>query len=802
MPNPNNAPDPQNVYILQDFFHGTEVDEALKKADELNETKLEFLQAAEDAVEEEKVESVQQIINTVTVVEKVVEQIPVIEGFKYGTSISLDWEPSTYTLTTQLVDQEGNALGEQTTVKLPYGSIVLGGSYDSEHAQIVLQLSNGTSFDVPVSEFCDGLQAKIDATNKVNADYIDDSTSQHKFVTAAEKAKIGTSINDTGADLEVIVNVADGSRKVTHANANVTPVSTPAFNKVAYDAKGHVTASSPVTKTDVTDLNLNGADIKLTGYQKAVTATEIQATDTVNEAFGKLQKAVEDAGGGGTGSVTRVGLTMPTGFDVSGSPVTTDGTIAVTMHEGYSVPTTEKQSEWDAKLADNVKVNNKLVSGNPVLDGSDIVLTGYVIADQPADVADTDTVNQAIGKLQKTIKEGGGGSGAVSSVSEMSNSHLSVSPTTGNVKVGVESGYTIPADEDITAWNAKQNALTEAQLSAVNSGITASKLETLEATSTAVQTRVISQLPQDANLLYASSIDVTIDNSTYVVTFQLKDQKGDNIGSAKTIDLPIESLVMSVTYDSVNKAIKITLKDGTVTTIPVTDITSGLQPTIDADHQVSSDFINDTDKAHKFVSADEKTRIANSVNAVKTVDAENVSGLAIETDGTDKVITHTNNVTAETTGAFNKVLYDAHGHITGATPVIASDVTGLVSGKNLTLTDYEIAGSTSAITASDTVNQAIGKLEKGVATGTKIYTNTTAGWDAQPDLVSVADAVYVYSDYDVVEGETIPAIKMGDGITKVKTLKFVSANGVTSSKIAEWNDKVSARLVGEILELF
>lgn len=36
------------------------------------------------------------------------------------------------------------------------------------------------------------------------------------------------------------------------------------------------------------------------------------------------------AGGGGSGTVTSVGLTMPTGFSVSGSPVTTSGTLAVT----------------------------------------------------------------------------------------------------------------------------------------------------------------------------------------------------------------------------------------------------------------------------------------------------------------------------------------------------------------------------------------------------------------------------------------------------------------------------------------
>ena len=52
-------------------------------------------------------------------------------------------------------------------------------------------------------------------------------------------------------------------------------------------------------------------------------------------------------GGGGTGSVTSVGLTVPTGFTVTGSPVTSSGTLALRFASGYSLPTTAKQAHWD-----------------------------------------------------------------------------------------------------------------------------------------------------------------------------------------------------------------------------------------------------------------------------------------------------------------------------------------------------------------------------------------------------------------------------------------------------------------------
>jgi hypothetical protein len=53
------------------------------------------------------------------------------------------------------------------------------------------------------------------------------------------------------------------------------------------------------------------------------------------------------AGGGGGGTVTSVAMTVPTGLSITGSPITTSGTLALTFAAGYSLPTTVKQSNWD-----------------------------------------------------------------------------------------------------------------------------------------------------------------------------------------------------------------------------------------------------------------------------------------------------------------------------------------------------------------------------------------------------------------------------------------------------------------------
>lgn len=51
--------------------------------------------------------------------------------------------------------------------------------------------------------------------------------------------------------------------------------------------------------------------------------------------------------GTGNGTVTSIAISVPTGLEVSGSPITTSGTFAITFASGYSIPTNTKQGQWD-----------------------------------------------------------------------------------------------------------------------------------------------------------------------------------------------------------------------------------------------------------------------------------------------------------------------------------------------------------------------------------------------------------------------------------------------------------------------
>lgn len=66
----------------------------------------------------------------------------------------------------------------------------------------------------------------------------------------------------------------------------------------------------------------------------------------------------------GSGTVTSVGLSVPAGFSVTGSPVTTSGTLAIGFAAGYSLPSDATQAGWTAGAA---LAGTAIQPGNPAL---------------------------------------------------------------------------------------------------------------------------------------------------------------------------------------------------------------------------------------------------------------------------------------------------------------------------------------------------------------------------------------------------------------------------------------------------
>lgn len=72
----------------------------------------------------------------------------------------------------------------------------------------------------------------------------------------------------------------------------------------------------------------------------------ITYSDSTTSTF-NVYNGADGENGSGSGTVTSVGIAMPTGFSVSNSPVTSAGSLTVTFASGYSLPTNIKQGQWD-----------------------------------------------------------------------------------------------------------------------------------------------------------------------------------------------------------------------------------------------------------------------------------------------------------------------------------------------------------------------------------------------------------------------------------------------------------------------
>lgn len=133
--------------------------------------------------------------------------------------------------------------------------------------------------------------------------------------------------------------------------------------------------SSAKTKLDgiATGATANSTDAQLrdrathTGTQAASTITGLGTAAALNTGTSAGNVVVLDGSarlpavdgsqltGLPPGGVTSIGLVAPTGFSVSGSPITTSGSITLSFATGYSLPTTASQANWDTAHSERLR---------------------------------------------------------------------------------------------------------------------------------------------------------------------------------------------------------------------------------------------------------------------------------------------------------------------------------------------------------------------------------------------------------------------------------------------------------------
>lgn len=130
----------------------------------------------------------------------------------------------------------------------------------------------------------------------------------------------GTAQTLSNKELPFATGTTNGTIKVNGVEVSVAGLGSNAYTSTAF-----VPQTTKVNDKALSgNVTLNGADIALTGYSKGSDKTAVAATDTVNAAIAKLENKIGDA-------VTSVGLSMPSIFTVTGSPVTSSGTLTASL---------------------------------------------------------------------------------------------------------------------------------------------------------------------------------------------------------------------------------------------------------------------------------------------------------------------------------------------------------------------------------------------------------------------------------------------------------------------------------------
>jgi hypothetical protein len=137
--------------------------------------------------------------------------------------------------------------------------------------------------------------------------------------------------------------------RITYTNGTVQDVGP--LTSTAY------TATAPITIVGNT-ISLATVPIASGGTNATTAADAIQNllpsyTGNANKRLGlnSAGTALEWVADGG-GTVTSVAMTVPTGLAISGSPITSSGTLALTMASGYAIPTTASQTNWDTAYSE------------------------------------------------------------------------------------------------------------------------------------------------------------------------------------------------------------------------------------------------------------------------------------------------------------------------------------------------------------------------------------------------------------------------------------------------------------------
>lgn len=197
-------------------------------------------------------------------------------------------------------------------------------------------------------------------------------------------------------------------------NANLEEVTATASNKQPKSSANYQMGKSgggwtTMTADQQNALNSTVTSAKVSSYDTHIADGDIHVTAAQKtEWSGKQDKLDATAGTGNIKGASGITVTTPKTGDDAGKVVITGPTLATVATSGSyndldNKPTIPTTAGDVGAVPTSRTVNGSALSANVTLDGADIALTGYTKPNATSAVAAADTVNAAIGKLEKAL---------------------------------------------------------------------------------------------------------------------------------------------------------------------------------------------------------------------------------------------------------------------------------------------------------------------------------------------------------------------------------------------------------------
>ena len=209
------------------------------------------------------------------------------------------------------------------------------------------------------------------------------------------------SVNSATQSIAGLMSAAD---KVKLDGLNINNVSNISFSSNAAKVTATISKDNGNAADTSTTVNLPVASSTSAGSMSATDKIELDRISTANFALGAV-----------TPAASTVGIAASKTTISTGASATNNITLPAATQSVAGVMTAADKVKLDVTLPnlinsnktniDNYTVNGFKISTNPVLDGADIKITGYTKPSTTGALAAADSVNGALGKLEKKLDD-------------------------------------------------------------------------------------------------------------------------------------------------------------------------------------------------------------------------------------------------------------------------------------------------------------------------------------------------------------------------------------------------------------